>query len=68
MHRYGPESFRDPYFERPYCTSSIATFVLQTSWVKIASLMYPVDKPGDPLTQIPWKCYNRFVESVKEVH
>jgi hypothetical protein len=46
----------------------IAAFVLQTSWVTIASVMYPLKETGDPLAQISWKCYNKFVESVKEIH
>jgi hypothetical protein len=46
----------------------IATFVLQTSWVTIVSVMYPLKEQGDPIAQIPWKCPDKFVRSVKEVH
>jgi hypothetical protein len=44
----------------------IATYVLQKSWITVASLTYPI-KPGVSATEvIPWKCYNRFVESIRQ--
>jgi len=47
----------------------VATFVLQESRVTVASLVFPIAKPNDPIQMpFPWTCYNRFVESVKEVH
>jgi hypothetical protein len=45
----------------------VATFVLQKSWITVASLTYPI-KPGvDATAAIPWSCYNRFVESIQQV-
>lgn len=45
----------------------IATSILHTSRITTASLVYPV-KPGtDATKEVPWKCYNAFVESIKEV-
>lgn len=45
----------------------IATFVLQRSWITVASLMYPLVLRDDALQAVPWNCYNKFVESVKQV-
>lgn len=44
----------------------IATSVLQNSRITTASLVYPLKTAEDPSKQIPWKCYNYFVESVRE--
>lgn len=47
----------------------IATLVLHESRVTIASLLFPIEKPNDPMKRsFPWACYNRFVDSVKEIH
>lgn len=47
----------------------VATVVLQQSRVTVSSLIFPIEKPDDPIKRdFPWLCYNRFVESVKEVH
>jgi hypothetical protein len=45
----------------------VATFVLQKSWISIASLTYRLQPGSDAMTGIPWSCYDRFVESVKQV-
>jgi hypothetical protein len=46
----------------------VATVVLQQSRVTVSSLIFPMEKPDDPMKRdFPWQCYNRFVESVKEV-
>jgi hypothetical protein len=45
----------------------VATFVLQKSWITIASLTYPLQPGIDAMGAIPWNCYNRFVESVKQM-
>jgi hypothetical protein len=44
----------------------IATFVLQKSSITIASLTYPLQPGVDPKSALPWSCYNKFVESVKQ--
>jgi hypothetical protein len=44
----------------------IATFVLQKSSITIASLTYPLQPGVDPKSALPWNCYNKFVESVKQ--
>jgi len=44
----------------------VATSVLQNSRITIASLVYPLKTAEEPSKQIPWKCYNTFLESVKE--
>lgn len=43
----------------------VATFVLQKSWISIASLTYRLQPGSDSMGTVPWSCYNRFVESVK---
>lgn len=44
----------------------IVTYVLQKSWITIASLTYPL-RPGIAATDaIPRTCYDKFVESVKQ--
>lgn len=44
----------------------VATFELHPHRITVTSLVYPL-KAGAPYTeQIPWKCYDRFVASVKE--
>jgi hypothetical protein len=45
----------------------VATFVLQKSWISIASLTYRLQPGSDATAAIPWSCYDRFVESVKQV-
>jgi hypothetical protein len=45
----------------------VATFVLQKSWISIASLTYRLGPGNDALSAIPWSCYDRFVNSVKQV-
>jgi hypothetical protein len=45
----------------------IATFVLQKSWITIASLRYPLVPGDDAMNTIPWNCYNKFVESTKQI-
>ena len=44
----------------------IATSVLQSTRITTASLVYPLETVEDPKKQIPWECYNHFIESVKE--
>lgn len=44
----------------------VATFVLQKSWISIASLTYRLGPGDDALTAIPWSCYDKFVDSVKQ--
>jgi hypothetical protein len=45
----------------------IVTYVLQKSWITIASLTYPL-RPGVAATDaIPRSCYDKFVESVKQI-
>lgn len=44
----------------------IATSVLHSSRITIASLVYPLKGATEATKQIPWKCYNTFIESVKE--
>jgi hypothetical protein len=47
----------------------VATVVLQPSRVTVSSLIFPIEKTNDQIKRaFPWDCYNRFVESVKEVH
>jgi hypothetical protein len=45
----------------------VATFVLQKSWITIASLTYPLQPGVDAMAAVPWSCYDKFVESVKQV-
>jgi hypothetical protein len=44
----------------------VATYVLQKSWITIASLTYPLAPGVDAMSAIPWSCYDKFVESVKQ--
>lgn len=44
----------------------IATFVLHTSRITVASLIFPVKIGELPETKIPWKCYEKFSTSVTE--
>jgi hypothetical protein len=44
----------------------IATFVLQRSSITIASLTYPLRPGVDAKSALPWSCYDKFVESVKQ--
>lgn len=46
----------------------VATFMLQRPWITVASLMYPLVPGDDALKVVPWKCYDKFVESVQIVH
>jgi hypothetical protein len=47
----------------------VATFVLQDSRVTVASLVFPIEDPNSKMSRpFPWKCYDKFVASVKEVH
>ncbi len=44
----------------------VATAQLHESRVTMASLLYPLKGQSDPKAQVPWRCYNQFVESVRE--
>jgi hypothetical protein len=44
----------------------VATFVLQKSWISIASLTYRLQPGSDAMAAIPWSCYDKFAGSVKQ--
>ena len=44
----------------------VATFVLQSNRITVASLLYPAESGKPAIEQIPWRCYKKFVESVRE--
>ncbi len=45
----------------------VATYVLQKSWISIASLTYRLQPGSDAMAAIPWSCHDKFVESVRQV-
>jgi len=45
----------------------LASFTLQENYITVVSLQYPMQSlKGEPM-EIPWGCYNRFLESVREI-
>jgi hypothetical protein len=42
----------------------VATFVLQKTWVSVASLTYRLPPGSDAMSTIPWGCYDKFVDSI----
>jgi len=45
----------------------IATSVLHNSRITVASLLYPDEDSTPAIEKIPWKCYNKFVNSIQEI-
>ena len=45
----------------------LASFALRENYITVVSLQYPNQSlKGEPM-EIPWGCYNRFLESVREI-
>jgi hypothetical protein len=44
----------------------VATFVYQDDWITVAGLVYPLHGSQDATDQLPWKCYDEFVNSVQK--
>jgi hypothetical protein len=44
----------------------VATFVYHDNWITVAGLVYPLQGSRDATDQVPWKCYDEFVNSVQK--
>lgn len=46
----------------------LASFALHEHFIMVVSLQYPNQSPDGEPAQLPLQCYNRFLESVREIN
>lgn len=44
----------------------VATFVYHDGWITVAGLIYPLKGSREATDQLPWNCYDEFVNSVQK--